>query len=54
MVGAKEPPEGRGYASKYDGCKLHKGIVKANRVRVNVPKVTLVLEESPKSAPGVK
>jgi hypothetical protein len=54
MVGAKEPPERWGHASESNTGQFHKGIVKANRVRVNVPKVTLLLEENPKSAPGVK
>ena len=36
MVGAKEPPKKWGYACELKMQQSHKGIVKGNRVRVNV------------------
>ena len=36
MIGAKESPETWGNAYKINKQHLHKGIVKGNRVRVNV------------------
>lgn len=40
MIGAKESPETWGYAGELDMRQFHKGIVRGNRVRVNVPGVT--------------
>ncbi len=39
MIGAEEPPEKGGCSGVRTVQQFHKGIVKANRVRVNVPRV---------------
>ena len=36
MIGAKESPKEWGYTYKLNMRHLHKGIVKGNRIRVNV------------------